>query len=137
MRFINHLRILTLAIALALASVAVGQRPTEPKQLDEGFVSRSLVFEGGNEIIQIVFPAKYRIFEEDVVIFNEGAEHALKAYFGCAKFTKCQPKLVFDDGVTAEVGADTYQLSLLRVVSGDTYSKVIGINAVKIPKVVL
>lgn len=134
----KYLRIFLIAIALALASIGVwAQKPTEPKDLAEGFISRSIVFEDGSEIIQIVFPAKYRVFEDNVLLFDEGAEHALKAHFGCAKFKDCKPKLNFDHGPLVEVGIDTYRLSLLQFDPSNPYSKVVGINAVKVPKVIL
>lgn len=130
----KYLRAFLIVMALTLASGVIwAQKPTEPKALAEGFFSRSLIFDDGGEVIQIAFPPKYRTYPDNVVIFDEGAEHALKNYFGCAKFKDCKPKLIFDQGVTADVGLDTYALSLLRNADAD----VIGINMVKIPKVIL
>lgn len=134
----KYLRMFLITVALALASThTTAQQVGAIKDLDEGFVARSITFTSGREIIQIVFPAKYRVFEEDVLVFNEGAEHALKNYFGCAKFPKCQPKLDFTDGVTALVGTDVYHLTLLHFSPSDPDSKVVGISAVKIPKVII
>lgn len=134
----KYLRTFLIAVALALASTAVqAQKYSEPKELSEGFASRIVTFDSGREVIQIVFPAKYRVFEENVLLFNEGAEHALVSYFGCEQFKECKAHLIFDDGVTAKVGLELYRLSLLRYDPTDPSSKVVGINAVKIPKVVL